>query len=82
MEQVQTTALLPARGTLAQMDVRFVAGESYEVAVRGHRVLVDQPAEAGGAGCCADPDGTVRRLAGHVRRFLRGPVPHPARLQP
>jgi putative redox protein len=32
----------------AQMDVRFVAGESYEVAVRGHRVLVDQPADAGG----------------------------------
>jgi putative redox protein len=30
------------------MDVRFVAGESYEVAVRGHRVLVDQPADAGG----------------------------------
>ena len=30
------------------MDVRFVTGEAYEVAVRGHRVLVDQPGDAGG----------------------------------
>jgi uncharacterized OsmC-like protein len=31
------------------MDVQFVGGESYEVAVRGHRVLVDQPVEDGGS---------------------------------
>ena len=31
------------------VDVRFLSGEGYEVAVRGHRVLVDQPADAGGA---------------------------------
>ncbi|MFI7435537.1 OsmC family protein [Micromonospora haikouensis] len=31
------------------VDVRFAAGESYEFAVRGHRMLVDQPPEAGGA---------------------------------
>jgi putative redox protein len=30
------------------MDVRFVSGEAYEVAVRGHRVMVDQPVDAGG----------------------------------
>jgi uncharacterized OsmC-like protein len=30
------------------MDVRFLAGEAYEVAVRGHRVMVDQPADVGG----------------------------------
>jgi len=30
------------------MDVRFVNGESYQTAVRGHVVLVDQPADAGG----------------------------------
>jgi uncharacterized OsmC-like protein len=30
------------------MDVRYVSGEAYEVAVRGHRVLVDQPVDAGG----------------------------------
>jgi putative redox protein len=30
------------------MDVRFVSGEAYEVAVRGHRLVVDQPVEAGG----------------------------------
>ena len=30
------------------MDVRFVTGEAYEVSVRGHRVLVDQPGDAGG----------------------------------
>ncbi|MFC0007753.1 OsmC family protein [Micromonospora siamensis] len=31
------------------MDVRFVAGEAYEVTVRGHRVTVDQPVGDGGA---------------------------------
>jgi putative redox protein len=30
------------------MDVRFVSGEAYEVAVRGHRLMVDQPVDAGG----------------------------------
>jgi putative redox protein len=42
---------LPARadGT-GELAVRFVAGESYEVSVRGHRVLVDQPAGGGGGG--------------------------------
>jgi uncharacterized OsmC-like protein len=37
------------------MDVRFVAGEAYEVAVRGHRVLVDQPADAGGQDSAPTP---------------------------
>jgi uncharacterized OsmC-like protein len=55
MDQVQTMALLPGTGDIAQMDVRFVAGESYEVAVRGHRVLVDQPAEAGGQDAAPTP---------------------------
>ena len=55
MDQVQTTALLPSPGDIAQMDVRFVAGEAYEVVVRGHRVLVDQPAEAGGQDAAPTP---------------------------
>ena len=42
--QTQTTVHTGAE----LMDVRFVSGEAYEVAVRGHRVLVDQPADAGG----------------------------------
>jgi uncharacterized OsmC-like protein len=42
--QTQTTAHI---GT-ALMDVRFVFGEAYEVAVRGHRVMVDQPSDLGG----------------------------------
>ncbi|MFI7208799.1 OsmC family protein [Micromonospora aurantiaca] len=37
------------------MDVRFAAGESYEVAVRGHRLLVDQPPEAGGDDAAPTP---------------------------
>ncbi|MGC1210226.1 MAG: OsmC family protein [Micromonospora sp.] len=35
-------------GDAGTVDVRFVAGESYEFAVRGHQMLVDQPSEAGG----------------------------------
>lgn len=38
-----------------QMDVRFVSGEAYEVAVRGHRVLVDQPVDAGGQDTAPTP---------------------------
>jgi putative redox protein len=55
MNQVQTTALLADVADTQQMDVRFVAGESYEIAVRGHRVLVDQPAEAGGQDAAPTP---------------------------
>lgn len=31
-----------------QLDVGFIDGESYEIMVRGHRIVVDQPASAGG----------------------------------
>ncbi len=48
MEQVLITPAAAGTGTPEQLDVRFVAGESYETAVRGHRVIVDQPADAGG----------------------------------
>jgi uncharacterized OsmC-like protein len=37
------------------MDVRFVAGEAYEVMVRGHRVVVDQPADVGGQDSAPTP---------------------------
>jgi putative redox protein len=30
------------------LEARFVAGEAYEVTVRGHRLVADQPADAGG----------------------------------
>jgi uncharacterized OsmC-like protein len=48
MEQLSAAATLAGIEDARRMDVRFVAGESYEVAVRGHRILVDQPADAGG----------------------------------
>jgi uncharacterized OsmC-like protein len=37
------------------MEARFVAGEAYEVTVRGHRLVVDQPAEAGGQDSAPTP---------------------------
>ena len=55
MEPVLATALRAGTGDAQQVDVRFVAGESYEVAVRGHRVLVDQPADAGGQDVAPTP---------------------------
>lgn len=42
-------------GQVGTVDVRFAAGESYEVAVRGHRLLVDQPPEAGGDDAAPTP---------------------------
>jgi uncharacterized OsmC-like protein len=37
------------------MEARFVAGEAYEVTVRGHRLVVDQPADAGGRDSAPTP---------------------------
>jgi len=54
MAQAQVTER-PAGACTHEMDVRYVAGESYEVSVRGHRVLVDQPAEAGGLDAAPTP---------------------------
>jgi putative redox protein len=55
MTQISAAATLARAKDAPQMDVRFVAGESYEVAVRGHRVLVDQPADAGGQDSAPTP---------------------------
>ncbi len=38
---------VPGPGEL--VDVTFVAGESYEAVARGHRIVVDQPVDSGGA---------------------------------
>ena len=54
MKQGQVTER-PADPGVRDMDVRFVAGDSYEVSVRGHRVLVDQPADAGGQDTAPTP---------------------------
>jgi uncharacterized OsmC-like protein len=48
MTQTQVAAPPASAGDGQGMDGRFVAGEAYEVTVRGHRVLVDQPADHGG----------------------------------
>ena len=54
MEQVQVTER-PVGADAHGMDVRYVTGESYEVSVRGHRMLVDQPADAGGLDAAPTP---------------------------
>ena len=55
MTQTQAVAPLAKAGDAHGMDVRFVAGEAYEVTVRGHRLLVDQPADAGGQDSAPTP---------------------------
>jgi putative redox protein len=40
---------------MTQLEVGYVAGEAYEIAIRGHRVVVDQPADAGGADAAPTP---------------------------
>ena len=55
MMQTQVVAPLAGAGDADGMDVRFVAGEAYEVTVRGHRVVVDQPAEVGGQDSAPTP---------------------------
>lgn len=53
-EQAQT-AVRSAAGDAQRMNVRFHGGESYEVTVRGHRMLVDQPADSGGQDLAPTP---------------------------
>ena len=55
MTQTQVAALPAGAGDVQGMDVRFVAGEAYEVTVRGHRLVVDQPADAGGQDSAPTP---------------------------
>ena len=52
--QVQTS-VMSAGAPAETMDVRFISGEAYEVAVRGHTITVDQPADAGGADTASTP---------------------------
>jgi putative redox protein len=54
MKQEQLTGKA-AEANAREMGVRFVAGESYEVSVRGHRVLADQPPDAGGRDAAPTP---------------------------
>jgi len=55
MTQVQVAVPPAGTGDGQGMDVRYVAGEAYEVAVRGHRLVVDQPADAGGRDSAPTP---------------------------
>jgi len=48
MEQQAAAAVLDAPGNAERVDVTPRAGESYEAVVRGHRIVVDQPADSGG----------------------------------
>ncbi len=54
MEQLQATEGPASRNT-NEMEVRYVSGESYAVSVRGHQVMVDQPAESGGLDTAPTP---------------------------
>jgi uncharacterized OsmC-like protein len=44
-----------ADGAASQVEVRYLGGESYAVAARGHTLLTDQPATAGGADAAMTP---------------------------
>jgi uncharacterized OsmC-like protein len=55
MTQAQVAAPLASAGDGQGMEARFVAGEAYEVTVRGHRFMVDQPTDAGGQDSAPTP---------------------------
>lgn len=55
MTQTQAAAPPDGAGNAHMMNARFVTGESYEVTVRGHRLVVDQPADAGGRDSAPTP---------------------------
>ena len=55
MTQAQVAAPSAGAEEGQGLDVRFVAGEAYEVMVRGHRLVVDQPADVGGRDSAPTP---------------------------
>lgn len=46
---------LPLQAPAQTMNVRYRGGERYDIAVRGHTLTVDQPAEAGGEDAAPTP---------------------------
>jgi putative redox protein len=52
MEQVR---VLPETAVGSQIAVRFAECEAYEIAVRGHQIVVDQPVDDGGGDQGATP---------------------------
>ena len=55
MTKTQVAVPLAGAGDAHEMEVRFVTGEAYAVTVRGHRVVVDQPADTGGQDSAPTP---------------------------
>jgi len=55
MTQAQVVVSPASAGDGQEMEVQFVAGEAYEVTVRGHRLMVDQPGDAGGQDSAPTP---------------------------
>ncbi|MCX4673001.1 OsmC family protein [Streptomyces sp. NBC_01381] len=51
----ESTAPCPPEDTVHVLDVTHVDGDVYAVEVRGHRLLVDQPEEAGGTDTAPTP---------------------------
>jgi putative redox protein len=51
----ETTASLPPEAQVHVLDVAHVDGDAYAVEVRGHRLRVDQPEEAGGTDTAPTP---------------------------
>lgn len=45
----------PVAGAASQVEVSYLGGESYAIATRGHALLTDQPATAGGADSAMTP---------------------------
>ena len=75
MTQTQVAAPSASARDGQGMEARFVAGEAYEVTVRGHRLVVDQPADAGGQDSAPTPTelfvaSLASCVAFYVGRFL------------
>jgi uncharacterized OsmC-like protein len=52
---IATTAGQPSRDAAHTLDVTHVNGDAYSVEIRGHRLQVDQPADAGGTDTAPTP---------------------------
>lgn len=62
----------PKEAPVHRLEVSHVDGDSYAVEVRGHRIVVDQPVEAGGADTAPTPTELFAASLGACVAFYAG----------
>jgi putative redox protein len=72
LQQAAAAEAGTAAGAAGQVEVSYLSGESYAVVTRGHTLLTDQPATAGGADTAMTPTGLLIAALSSCVAFYAG----------